>query len=178
MNHNLLLFFLFLGVYSCNPKDPTEPNSRPFDDTAYRPIYISEKQLAEIESLPPQSLKKAGKIYVKGSYLFINDLGRGIHIVDNQDPKKPKRISFLKILGNYDIAVKVNWLYADNATDLVVFDISIPTAPKFVERVANAIPLNNYPPYQRIYFDCVDNSKGIVIGWEKYTTSLRPKCYR
>jgi hypothetical protein len=87
-----------------------------------------------IKTLPAQDLENPGKIYVKDNYLFINEVKKGIHIIDNSNPSLPKAISFIQILGNVDIAVKGNILYADSYTDFVALDISNPNAVKEVSR--------------------------------------------
>lgn len=134
---------------------------------AYRPVYATREILEKIEVLGPQPLRNPGKIYVRGSYLFINELSQGIHVLDNADPHNPRKLSFLRILGNVDIAAKGNYLYADNLTDLLAFDISDPTAAKLVKRVADVFPQHNYPPFTNVVFECVDPAKGLVVGWEK-----------
>ena len=87
-----------------------------------------------IKTLPAQDLENPGKIYVKDNYLFINEVKKGIHIIDNSNPSFPKAISFIQILGNVDIVVKGNILYADSYTDFVAFDISNPKDVKEVSR--------------------------------------------
>ncbi|TAG18227.1 MAG: hypothetical protein EAZ32_14405 [Cytophagia bacterium] len=171
----LLLIFL-TAMLSCREQEQDEPTDGPrFDKTAYRPIYAT---LNNIETLPPQPLRKPGKIYIRGNILLVNDIGKGIHIIDNKDPKNPQKLSFLKIIGNSDMAVKGNFLYADNASDLVVFDISNASAPKLLKQVFDVIPVKNYPDLVQIYFDCPDATKGKIVGWEKYDTEIRPRCYR
>ena len=87
-----------------------------------------------IKTLPAQDLENPGKIYLKDNYLFINEVKKGIHVIDNSNPSSPKAISFIQILGNVDIAVKGNILYADSYTDFVAFDISNPKDVKEVSR--------------------------------------------
>ena len=87
-----------------------------------------------IKTLPAQDLENPGKIYVKDDYLFINEVKKGIHIIDNSNPSLPKAISFIQILGNVDISVKGNILYADSYTDFVALDITNPNAVKEVSR--------------------------------------------
>ncbi|MCU0469788.1 MAG: hypothetical protein MUF58_14410 [Arcicella sp.] len=87
-----------------------------------------------VKTLPAQDLENPGKIYVKGNYLFINDIKKGIHVIDNTNPAAPRAVSFIQILGNIDIAVKDNLLYADSYTDLVTLDITNPNAVKEVSR--------------------------------------------
>lgn len=177
------IYLFFLGfttlLFGCQPVNSDEVHKGPpFDNTAYRPVYATQEALTRIETQSPRLLRKPGKIYVRDSYLFVNELGEGIHIINNSDPAKPEKIAFLSILANYDLAVKGNYLYADNGRDLVVFDISNPASIKTVKRIEKAIPQYDFPPYQNIYFECVDTKKGTVVGWEKVPVSARPACFR
>ncbi len=143
----------------------------------YRPVYMTTEELRSISAQPPRSLQHPGKIYVRGSYLFINEQGRGIHVVNNQHPSDPQPVAFISVPGNADIAVQGNVLYADNATDLVSLDISDPLHVRVLHRVENAFPYQMYPGQTGVFFQCVDQSKGVVVGWEK-TTLENPQCRR
>jgi hypothetical protein len=35
------------------------------------------------------SIKQAGKIYFKDSYIFVNEVNKGIHVIDNSIPASP-----------------------------------------------------------------------------------------
>jgi hypothetical protein len=89
---------------------------------------------SSVKTLPAQDLENPGKIYAKDNYLFINEVKKGIHIIDNSNPSSPKAISFIQILGNIDIAVKDNVMYADSYTDFVALDISNPKDVKEISR--------------------------------------------
>ncbi len=100
------------------------------------PITLSIEQIRSgIGSEAPQDLKNPGKIYVKDNYIFINEIKKGIHIIDNTNPQQPQNITFLKIPGVVDMAVKENTLYADNYIDIVAFDITNPKVIKETGRV-------------------------------------------
>lgn len=170
---------LLVLIVACEPRNVDGTRNGPeFDGTAYEPVYASSAELSRIESQPARVLRRPGKIYIKDNFLFVNDLGEGIHIIDNRDPASPEKISFLKITANYDIAVKGNYLYADNARDLVVLDIQDPLNVKVVKRIENAIPQNDFPPYANVWFACVESNKGAVVGWEKVNVSSPPACFR
>ncbi|MDW8297335.1 MAG: hypothetical protein RMJ97_10695 [Raineya sp.] len=148
----------------------------PEEVEGYKPIYASEEQVNTISYLPPRPLENPGKIYVYGSYLFVGEKGKGVHIFNNANPFNPIAVGFLEIFANNDIAIKNNYLFADNASDLVVLDIANPNEIRLVSRKTNVISDNNFQiPPERGYFECVDNKKGIVIGWEK-TILVKPKC--
>jgi hypothetical protein len=178
MKKSPLLLLMLFAFFSCLPETNENVSPVKFDGTGYKPIYASADQVADIEFTTAKPLTEPGKIYVLEPYLFINEMGKGIHIINNSDPKNPENLSFIAITGNYDMAAKDNWLYADNLSNLLVFDISDPKAPKLTKKIADAIPVNNYPPYQNIYFECVESKKGVVIGWEKVPMSQKPRCYR
>lgn len=180
MKETWIAFLLLLALLGCHTNIDTSapPAGAPtFSGEGYRPIYLSETEIRQITTESPQPLRKPGKIYLKGNYLFINEQGKGLHLIDNADPRAPRKLSFIKIPGNVDLAVKGNLLYADNGRDFVVLNISDPTKIQLVKRIENAFPVQAFPPYIQIYFECVDESKGIVIGWEKVKMN-RPKCYR
>jgi hypothetical protein len=89
------------------------------------PVYTTVEELrASIDLTAPEPINAVGQIYLKDNFLFVNDPGKGIHIIDNHDPAHPTPKKFLKIPGNFDIAIKGNTLYADSYVDLVAFDIS------------------------------------------------------
>jgi hypothetical protein len=179
MKRTLLAACLTLLMLSCYYRD-SEPfiGNVKFDGTGYRAIYASAEDVAKVAVSAAKPLKTPGKIYTFDRYLFINESGEGIHIIDNADPKNPENLSFISIMGNYDIAVKGNWLYADNMSTLLVIDITDPNSPKVVKSIPNAIPTRNYPPMQGIYFECPDSQKGVVVDWEKISMDKQPKCYR
>lgn len=179
MKRTLIASCLALAMLSCyyRESEPFVGNVK-FDGTGYRPVYKSPEEIGKVQVLAAQSLRKPGKIYTFDRYLFVNELGKGIHIIDNSDPKKPENLSFVSIVGNYDIAVKDNWLYADNFSNLLVIDIADPKAPKVTKSIPNAIPVYNYPPLQGVYFECADEKKGVVVDWEKVEMEKQPKCYR
>jgi len=91
----------------------------------YEPVFLNiEEVRSQIKMTASQDLVTPGKIYAYNQYLFINELGKGIHIFDNQDFGNPINLGFLKIPGNYDLAIKDGVLYADNSSDILSFDIS------------------------------------------------------
>jgi len=82
--------------------------------TIYTPIYqtLTDVRL-NMKSNSAEEIKNPGKIYVLGNYIFLNELDKGIHVIDNRNPASPKNISFIDIPGNVDMAVTGNILYAD-----------------------------------------------------------------
>lgn len=160
---HLLATALFLFTGSCSDKVKDT-----ITYTANVPVYISRDEFIKtIKAGSMQELEKPGKIYLRGNFIFINELYKGIHVIDNSNPTDPKNVSFISIPGNVDIAAKGNTLYVDSFTDLVSIDITDPTKAVEVSRVADAFP-NVMPPTDNNYpIAKLDDKKGIVVGWKQ-----------
>ena len=94
----------------------------------------------------PRALKKPGKIYAFGQYLFINERQEGIHVIDNADPANPRPIAFWAIEGNVDMSIRGQYLYADQYVDLLSIDISDFQNPRLVCRQQDAFQLHGFVP--------------------------------
>jgi len=136
------------------------------------PVYLSYDELREaVSDILPVNLEHPGKIYIKGDLLFLNEVRKGIHVIDNSDPSNPQILKFIEIPGNIDMAVKDDVLYADSYIDLVVLDISDFSDIKEIERVEDVFSYS-IPPYesqQRV--GEIDQSMGVVIGWKTETVT-------
>lgn len=133
----------------------------------YRPIYSSYDAVRNIQTQAPRAIRQAGKIYIKDGFLFVNEVGQGIHIVDNRNPEKPVKLSFVSIPGSRELAIKDSILYADNTIDLVALNVANPQNVRVVKRIQNAYPITAYPPMRNVRFECPDSDKGLVVGWQK-----------
>lgn len=170
----ILIFFLFTA---CLRRNDNKNNVGKV--MAYVPKYISLGAVTDIKIDSPKNTVKAGKIYVFGNYLFQNDVNTGIHIIDISNRANPKKIAFINIPLSAEIAVKGNYLYTNNLADLLTFDISNPTTPVLKNRVKDVFPMPNqsYPPFNQVYFECADATKGVVIDWVLSEVE-NPKCRR
>ena len=128
--------------------------------TKVTPVYETTEALRQAVSvMPARAIEGTGKIYSHDGYLFLNQPGEGIHIIDNTDPRQPRPISFVNIPGNFDLAAQGNILYADSYIDLLALDISDPQQVTVVKRVENVFPrYNSYGFYP-------DEERGIVTSW-------------
>lgn len=169
----ILLSLFFLS--SCR----NDPAAITGNVDAFVPVYGKITDINKIEVVEKQPTVEPGKIYVYQSYIFQNDVNTGIHIIDNRDKKNPEKIAFLRLPLTTELAVKDNYLYTNNNTDLVVFDLSNPSRPRFVKRVPDVFPQVNqtYPPVSGVYFECPDPSKGVVLRWERKNIPV-PNCRR
>lgn len=138
--------------------------------TYYQPIYQSKDVVRlNVKSNSPQKVEKPGKIYIKDNYLFLNEVDKGIHVIDNSNPSAPNRIAFIDIPGNVDMAVKGNTLYADMYTDLLAIDITNPS------NVVLKKGIDNVFPYRVWGGNFVADQDKIIIGWEERDTIIKEK---
>lgn len=117
-----------------------------------------------------RKISTMGKMCFYNGYLYISEPESGIHIIDNRDPANPQNIGFIELMGNADLAIRNNKLYADSYIDLVWFDISNPGQPELKGRLdsifPSALPIvdNNYGiDYAQTYGS---SNKGIVVDWK------------
>lgn len=168
----LCLLMMATGCF-VEPAVPTFPVG---EVQGYVPIYSAVEDQS-ILFTDPQPVKQPGKIYTISTYLLINEKHKGIHVFNNADPSDPIPLGFLKILGNTEIAIRGNVLYVDHVTDLVALNISDWNNIAELSRIKQEHWHQEYPPVTGTYFTCVDQAKGLVIGWE-LATLKNPKCYR
>jgi len=165
----LYLFFL-LGVFLGSCTDDCD--SKLFY-TYLAPVYMTTEEIrSSFEFREPADLSRPGKIYLYGSYLFVNESGKGVHIINNSDRKNPVSIGFVNIPGNYDMAVKGNILYADNYVDLLAIDISNVNDIKMVKRLEGVFNEHYYLDFG------LNNQESVVIAYEEIDTVWydNPEC--
>lgn len=138
------------------------------------PVFMSETAFRNSVKVTNEQreISNYGKICFYNGYLFISESEVGIHILDNRNPAQPHNIGFIELLGNADIAIRDNRLYADSYIDLVWFNISDPANPKLEGRLENVFPEalpvveNGYGcDYSMIYSEDGKKKEGIVINW-------------
>lgn len=138
----------------------------------YEPLYKTSAEVrANIKSGPAQEIGQPGKMVVLGKYIFLNEIDKGIHVIDNTNPATPKNIAFIDLPGNIDLAIKGKTLYADLYTDLVTLDISNP-----LNVVKTSIVDGVFP--QRYYggFVLAGNTDRIIYDWIKHDTTIMEDC--
>jgi hypothetical protein len=167
MKRNLPYLFVSFAILLFACKEPYVDSSKIW--SGYVPIYATEAELADIRYInTPLPTENAGKIYICGNYIFQNEVEKGFHIIDNQNTSNPVKIGFLKVPKSTEIAIKANYLYTNNYTNLVIINISNPTNPVLANKIANSFPatMQDKPTNTGASFLCPDNTKGIIIRWE------------
>ncbi len=134
--------------------------------TFYRPVYKTSEQVrADIKSSSPISITNPGKLFYRNGYIFLNEINKGVHIIDISKPSQPRVVAFIKIPGSVDLAVRSNILYADMYTDLVALDISDPLQVKVTSITDGVFP-------QRAYVDFTPDNSKVITDWIRVDTTV------
>lgn len=134
--------------------------------TIYTPVYKQAEELRQgigMEAARP--LTNPGKIYVFGHLLLINEIEKGIHLINNSNPANPVNTGFLAIPGNRDMAMYNGTLYADNYMDLLAFDFSNFATPELITRHKNVFNMFK------------ETNKGVIVEYLERDTMVQVSCY-
>lgn len=183
MKLKITLFALCMSLlWGCQEND-FGSNLPQGETLGYKPIYADELALGEIASTGVQPMENVGKIILVGTTLFVNERYKGIHVIDNSNPAQPKQTGFISIPGNLELSKKGDYLYANHLEDLVTIKLEANGDVSVTDRKAGIFPDNSIDndltsviPFGS-YIECVDASKGKVLGWER-TTIVDPQCYK
>lgn len=163
MCHLLLLFTLAVLQQGCVIEEERVTNAE-----GLKPIY------AELGSTPvleeSRKSENLGAIVYKAPYIFINERHKGIHIIDNSSPQTPVKIGFLRVDGCTNFTIRDDYIYAMSARDLLTIQLTNLEVLS-ISRIQNFVSEDDWlnqsrPEHFEGYFECVDVSKGIVVGWE------------
>ena len=137
----------------------------------FMPVYKTTAEVkANIKSNSARLIENPGKLFIRGNYIFLNEMDKGIHIIDNTNPAKPVNVSFVDIPGNLDLAVNGNALYADLYTDMVTLDISNPlnvVVKKYNEGVF---------PFRQYGYGFNNDTSKIITNWIGRDTTVILDC--
>jgi hypothetical protein len=161
----MILSVITLSLASCDWR--TEVATK--EVLVAKPITMTLDELhASTGSLLPEPIQNSGKIYAYQDYIFINDLYRGIHVIDNSNPANPEKIRFINIPGNVDLSIKDNFLYADCLRDLVIMDISDIHNIRPVARLEGVLQDNTPWPIEADIIDYaeIDYENEVIVGWD------------
>lgn len=160
--------FLFTFFLSSCVKDQCKGS---YTYSYYTAVYETTAQVrSNIKSSAPQPIENPGKIVILNNFIFLNDVDKGVHVIDNSNPASPKNVAFISIPGNMDLAIKGNTLYADLYTDLVTLDISDPMN----------VVVKNYSrgvfPYRNYGYGFYGDTTKIITQWIRKDTTISQPC--
>ncbi|WP_175416206.1 hypothetical protein [Aggregatimonas sangjinii] len=162
---NLLFFVLFcIVLQSCCPWCEDDVGGLPFE-SRYEPVFLSRAEFEQSVGVTnPLSIGTSGKIYVKGDFLFVNELNKGFHVFDNSDPSNPRSVKFLEAPGATDMAIRNDIIYINQATDLIAVEyVSESNTARLAKRIPSTFPELLSPDGFTAY-DIPENS--VVVDWK------------
>jgi hypothetical protein len=163
-----ILLVLIPVAFSACVKDKCKTT---YTYTWYEPIYKTKAEVrANIKSNAPKDIVNPGKLFILGNFIFLNEIDKGVHVINNANPASPVRVAFIDIPGNLDIAVKGTTMYADLYTDLVTIDVSSPdhvTLKKIIE---------GQFPYRYWGSGFAASNDKVVIDWKRVDTTVTESC--
>lgn len=175
-----LIPLLLCGLWSCS-----ENVSETVTYKINEPVFMSVQDFRSAVKVSNRSedIENYGKICFYEGYMYISEVDKGIHIIDNRNPSLPKNVGFIELLGNADLAIRNNQLYADSYIDLVWFDVSNPAMPELKGRLNDIFP-KALPPlpnefgydYAMCYDQNTDNA--VVVGWKLKERTEEFESYR
>jgi hypothetical protein len=168
-----LLSKLFLGItlllilITCDNSDYPS-----YDYYQYVPVLMLRSVMeTTVGYHEAQPIKETGKIYVKGSFIFISEKYHGVHVIDNHNHSAPVKIGFFRVPGCVDMAIKGNILYVDNAVDLVAiaYDSTNWANSKVSSRVRDILPELSPPDSEYIPWEFTKEERPdstIIVAWK------------
>ena len=167
----LWIAFCLLGLFACQIEEDLVING-------WKPVYQEEADLT-VSSTSPQPIQDAGKIYKYGTYILVGEVGKGIHVFDNNDPSNPTGIAFVNVPLNEDMAIRNDVMFVDIGRDVVAVDVSDWASVQEIGRLSGIYNRSDalYPEGQFGYFECVDTSQGVAVDWVSEEL-VNPKCRR
>lgn len=162
--HLFLAAVTFIFLISCDNNDEFETVN-----VAKAEFMSVEAFRASVDIVAPTPIIESGKIYAYNNLVLVNDVDKGIHIIDNSNPANPVKIAFIQIKATKDMEIKGNYLYADSLMDLLVFDISDINNIHEVARLKDVFPGYIPMPFiENLVVDYGDNGNqagDIIVGW-------------
>lgn len=135
--------------------------------TYYEPVYMESADIRiDIKAESSREMENPGKMYFYNNFVFINEVEKGIHVINNENPKNPTSVSFIPIPGNVDIAIRNDILYADSYMDLLAIKITDPNTPQLLKRVEDV--------FSEFYYT---DGFGYLVEYRKTTRTETRDCY-
>lgn len=133
----------------------------------YTPIIESTASLkAKVKSSAAIPVTNAGKLFIIGNYVFLNEKEKGIHIIDNTNPAMPINKGFLVIPGNTDLSIKNNILYANCYTDLLSINITN------IDNISITNNIDDIFSDVRFYNGYSTSQGNVITGWNVKDTTF------
>jgi hypothetical protein len=135
----------------------------------FTPVYRQLSELRkEVKMMPARPLGNAGKLYLSGNRIYINERSKGVHIIDNTNPSHPVNKSFVNIPGNLDLVLRGDILYSDLYCDLAAIDIGSGTSSVTSRFLTNIFPDRSTNGYATTNPDSIK----VIVDWVARDTTV------
>lgn len=131
-----------------------------------RPVYVNFEYLDSIKNLAPQPIGLTGTIFLQDTLFLMLEQKKGIHVYRLNNNNDPLAMTFFQIPAISDFTLSGNVLYADSWKDLLAIDISDIYHISVLSRTQDVFQPILYPPLYTGIFECADEVKGAIVGWE------------
>jgi hypothetical protein len=150
--------------------DETDDFPVTFGESQYEPVFMDRSAFEHSVVLSsPKPVLNAGKIYVIGSYLFINEKNEGFHVFNNQNPSNPLPMHFMETPGATDLAIRENVFFINQATDLIAVEVNLESGGLTVsKRIKETFPIMLSPDGFYPQNIPVNN---VIVNWIPKTTT-------
>lgn len=163
----IILFFSAILLQSCIHWGSNGDDVDGFPIASnYEPVIMKRTAFEATTTLEstPRTIENSGKIYVKGNYIFINEVNEGFHFINNTNPSNPQNFGFIKVLGSSDLSIKENVFYVNNAIDLIAFTIDETSGTLTItKRLENVFP-QIWSPEGMSYYNLEQDD--VIVNWE------------
>jgi hypothetical protein len=171
-NQTIRIVAIFLALipvaFSACVKDKCKST---YTYTWYEPVYKTKAEVRDnIKSNPAKDIVHPGKMFILGDFIFLNEVDKGVHVINNVNPASPRQVAFIDIPGNLDIALKGTTMYADLYTDLVAIDITYPDHAVLKKVIEGQFPFRAWGNGF-----VADNDK-VIIDWKRQDTTVTESC--
>ncbi len=135
--------------------------------SGYAPVLMRKDDLRNsIAWQGAREFERPGKIYIYGSTIFIVDVYKGIHLINNIDRTNPQKTGFILIPGVLDIAIRDSVIFADNAIDLVAINMRNLPQIQVLDRVEEVFP-EPVAPDMMWWWGFRKPEGTVIVGWNK-----------
>ncbi len=159
----LLLGGLAIGImaFQFGPSNPAN----------YEPILMHRSDMeASVGLQEARAIESPGKIWIYNDFIFLIEMYKGIHIIDNSNPSESKTVGFIQVDGCTEITMKDNIIYANNAVDMIGIKANQGfTDIDVVTRNRNMLPILASPePWGDWYFYEKLPKNTVIVRWVPY----------
>ncbi len=177
MKATLYLFLSVMILYSCN-----KPLSNPGADREVEGMIPQYENISNetVFASDAQAIMELKNIYAYKDKILVVESLKGIHVIDNSNPRNPKIVAFWNIPAVTNFTQSNGTLYAPIGNDLVMINVQDIHNIKLLGVKENVFESREGAAFPTGYvgsFECIDPSKGEVTSWMEGTL-FNPKCWR